>query len=55
MLPDTLIERDVDTNDDTLVAVKAAALVERLAHKLPEAETKTLGRTLGDFECRTTN
>lgn len=50
MLPGRLIERDVDTNDDTLVVVNAAALVDRLAHKLPEAETKTVGRTLGDFE-----
>ena len=50
MLPGTSIESDVDKNDDTLVAVKAAGLVDRLAPKLPEAETKTLGRTLGDFE-----
>lgn len=50
MLPGTLIESDVDTNDDTLVPVKAAALVDRLAQKLPESETKTLGRTLSDFK-----
>jgi len=41
-----LIQKDADINGATLVAVKAAALVDRLAHKLPEAETKTLGRTL---------
>ena len=50
MLPGRLIERNVDTNDDTLVVVNAVALVDRLAHKPPEAETKTVGRTLGDFE-----
>ena len=50
MLPGRLIERNVDTNDDTLVVLNAVALVDRLAHKLPEAETKTVGRTLGDFE-----
>ena len=50
MLPGRLIERNVDTNDDTLVVVNVVALVDRLAHKLPEAETKTVGRTLGDFE-----
>jgi len=38
MLHDTFIERDADTNKDTLVAVKAAALVDRLAHKIPETE-----------------
>lgn len=55
MLPIILIEGDANTHEDTLVGVKAAALTERLAHKLPQAETKTLGRKLGDSESRTTN
>ena len=46
-----LIQKDVDTNETTLVvAVKTAALVERVVHKVPEVENKTLGRTLGDSE-----
>ena len=45
-----LIQKDADTNEGNLVA----ALVERVAHKLPEVENKTLGRTLGDSEGRTT-
>jgi len=54
MQPITLIG-DANTNKDTLVTVKAAALVERLAQKLLEAKAKTLKRTLGDSESRTTN
>lgn len=50
MLPGTLIESDVNRNDDTLVAVKAGTLVDRLAQKLPDSETKTLWRTLSDFK-----
>ena len=42
MLPDTLIERDTYANGATLVAVKVAALVD----KLPEAKAKTLGHAL---------
>ena len=53
MLRDTLIEKDDDTNEDTLVAVKSAALVDRLDAKLPEAETETLERRLGDSKGRT--
>lgn len=49
-----LIQKNADTNEATLVAVKAAALVERVVHKVPEVENKTLGRTLGDSEGRTT-
>ena len=54
MLRDALIEGDTDTNKDKLVAVKAAALVDRLDHKLPEAEAETVGRRLGDCQGRTT-
>ena len=35
--------------------LKAAALVDRLAYKLPEAEVETLGRTLRDAKGRPTN
>lgn len=46
-----LIQKDADTNETTLVvAVKTAALVERVVHQVPEVENKTLGRTLGDSE-----
>ena len=47
MLPDTLIKWNADSNEDTLVAVEVAALVDRLAYKLPEAKAKTLGHALG--------
>ena len=50
MPPDTLIKRDADANEDTLVAVKVAALVDRLAYKLPEAKAKTLGQALAESE-----
>ena len=49
-----LIQKNADTNEATLVAVTAAALVERVVHKVPEVENKTLGRRLGDSENRTT-
>ena len=50
MLPDTLIERDKDANEATLVAVKVAALVDRLAYKLQQAKAKTLGHALAESE-----
>ena len=50
MLPDTLTKTDADANEDTLVAVKVAALVVRLAYKLPEAKAKTLGHALAKYE-----
>ena len=49
-----LIQKNADTNEATLVAVTAAELVERVVYKVPEVENKTLGRTLGDSEGRTT-
>ena len=55
MLADTLKERYTNTNENTLVAVKATALVAILAHKLPEAAFETLWRTLVDSEGRKTN
>jgi len=42
LLPDTLIEGDAETNENTLVAVKAATAVDRLAYKLTEAEAETI-------------
>ena len=50
MLSDTLIKTDADANEDTLVAVKVAALVDRLAYKLLEAKAKTLGHALAKYE-----
>ena len=40
---------------DILLAVKAAALVDKLAYKLLEAEIERLGRTLRDAERQTTD
>lgn len=37
MLPDSLIEVDADKNEDVLLALKAEALVDKLAYKIPEA------------------
>ena len=54
-LPDTLIEKDADTNEYTLVTVKAASLLDRLVNKLLEAVGKTFERRLGNSEGRTTN
>lgn len=42
MLPDILKERDAETNQNTLVTVKAAKLVKVLAYKLPVVEAETL-------------
>ena len=42
MVPDILKERDAETNENTLVTVKAAKLVEELAYKLPVLEAETL-------------
>ena len=55
MLPDTLIRKDADTNEDTLVAVKAASLLQRLVNKPLEVVVETFWRRLGDSEGRTTN
>lgn len=46
MLPDSLIEVDADKNEDVFLALKAEALVEKLAYKIPEAKAESLGRTL---------
>ena len=55
MLPNTLKEGYDNTDEDTLVAIKATVLVVRLAYKLPETEAETLWRTLSDSKGRTTN
>lgn len=55
MLRDTLIKKDADTNEDTLVAVKAASLLDRLVKKLLEVVAETFWRRLGDSEGRTSN
>lgn len=40
-----------DSNEDILLAVKAAALAYGLHHKLPEAKSETLTLTLGYAKC----
>lgn len=55
MLPDSLIEVDADKNEDVFLALKAEALVEKLAYKIPEAKAESLGRTLSYAERQTTN
>ena len=55
MQPITLIKEDANTNKDTLVTLKAAALVERLAQKVLERKVGRLRRTSGDSESQTTN
>ena len=42
MVPDILKERDAETNQNTLVTVKAGKLVEVLAYKLSVVEAETL-------------
>lgn len=42
-MSDTLKERDAEANENTLVRVKAAKLVEGLAYKPPVVEAETLG------------
>ena len=37
MPPDFLIDADADKNEDVLLALKAEALVDKLAYKIPEA------------------
>lgn len=43
MVLDTLKERYAETNENTLVRVKAATLVEGLASMAPEVEAERLG------------
>lgn len=43
MVPNTLKERDAATNENTLVRVKAAKLVEGLAYEPQVVEAETLG------------
>lgn len=49
MLANTLQLVYAILDGDTLVAVKATALVVRLAYKLRETEAKTHEWTVGDF------
>ena len=49
MLGNTLKEVYAIFDGDTLLAVKATALVVRLAYKLRETEAKTHEWTVGDF------
>jgi len=49
-MSNTLVEWDADTNENILVALKVAALVDRLDQQLPKSEGETLCRKLGDAE-----
>ena len=52
MLPDFLIEVDAEKNEDVFLALKAEALVEKLAYKIPEAKAESWGHTKS---CRAPN
>lgn len=49
------MEANADTNEDILLALKAAALVDKMCHKLQVAEAKRLKRTLVDAERQSRN
>ena len=51
MFPGSVKKTKAETNEDVLLAVKAAALAYGLLHKLPEAKSETLTLTLGDAKC----
>lgn len=50
-MPNTLVECDANTNEKLPVALKAAALLDRLHQQLPELEGETLCPQIGDTEC----
>lgn len=51
MFPSCVKKTKAETNEDILLAVKAAALAHGLLHKLPEAKSETLTLALGDAKC----